>query len=188
MTLDGVGVYFQRDQTWWKQGKAWIDYLRRCQFLLQIGRPVADIAVFTGEELPRRSLLPDRLVNTLPGIFGREKVEKEIIRLKNEGTPLRQKPDGVTHLASMADPEDWTDPLNGYAYDSFNPDALQLAAVKNGRIVLPGGASYALLVIPYKQAMQPSEENTATNKSRRYHSDGYSISPFHWNENSRYGN
>ena len=157
MTLDGVGVYFQRDQTWWKQGKAWIDYLRRCQFLLQMGRPVADIAVFTGEELPRRSLLPDRLVNTLPGIFGREKVEKEIIRLKNEGTPLRQKPDGVTHSANMADPEDWTDPLNGYAYDSFNPDALQLAAVKNGRIVLPGGASYALLVIPYKQAMQPND-------------------------------
>jgi len=157
MTLDGVGVYFQRDQTWWKQGKAWMDYLRRCQFLLQQGKPVVDIAVFTGEELPRRSLLPDRLVNSLPGIFGKEKVEKEMIRLKNEGTPLRQKPDGVTHSANMADPEDWIDALNGYAYDSFNPDALQLATVKNGRIVLPGGASYALLVIPYKQAMQPNE-------------------------------
>jgi hypothetical protein len=31
MTLDGVGLYFQRDQTWFKQSKAWIDYLTRCQ-------------------------------------------------------------------------------------------------------------------------------------------------------------
>ncbi|RYG21616.1 MAG: DNA-binding protein, partial [Chitinophagaceae bacterium] len=29
MTLDGVGLYFQRDQTWWKQGKAWVDYATR---------------------------------------------------------------------------------------------------------------------------------------------------------------
>jgi len=75
MTLDGVGLYFQRDQIWFKQSKAWIDYLARCQALLQMGKPVVDIAVFTGEEIPRRSLLPDRLVNTLPGIFGKEKVE-----------------------------------------------------------------------------------------------------------------
>lgn len=158
MTLDGVGVYFQRDQTWWQQGRAWIDYLRRCQALLQTGKPVTDIAVFTGEELPRRSLLPDRLVKTLPGILGKDRVEKELKRLKNEGTPLRQIPDGVTHSANMADPEDWVDPLNGYAYDCFNPDALlHLATVKNGRIVLPGGASYAALVIPYQQPMQPNE-------------------------------
>ena len=157
MTLDGIGVYFQRDQTWWKQGSAWITYLQRCQFLLQQGRPVVDIAVFTGEEVPRRALLPDRLINTLPGIFGQEKVEREKIRLQNTGTPLRQKPDGVIHSANMADPEDWADALNGYAYDSFNPDALlHGASVKNGRIVLPGGASYAMLVVPYGHPMQPN--------------------------------
>ncbi len=158
MTLDGVGVYFQRDQPWWKQGKAWITYLQRCQALLQTGKPVVDIAVFTGEEVPRRSLLPDRLMNTLPGLFGPEKVAAEKQRLQNTGEPLRQIPDGVTHSANMADPEDWVDALNGYAYDSFNPDALlHLATVKNGRIVLPGGASYALLVVPYKHPMQPNE-------------------------------
>lgn len=153
MTLDGVGLYFQRDQTWFKQSKAWIDYLARCQALLQMGKPVVDIAVFTGEEVPRRSVLPDRLVSTLPGIFGKEKVEEEKKRLINEGQPLRQIPDGVNHSANMADPEDWIDPLNGYAYDSFNPDALMMMTVKNGRIVLPGGASYALLVIPGKHPM-----------------------------------
>lgn len=156
MTLDGVGLYFQRDQTWFKQSKAWIDYITRCQSLLQLGDPVVDVAVFTGEEIPRRSILPDRLVNTLPGIFGKEKVEAEKKRLENKGQPLRQIPDGVNHSANMADPEDWIDPLNGYQYDSFNPDALMLMQVKNGRVVLPGGASYGVLVIPGKMLMNPN--------------------------------
>ncbi|MGC4102831.1 glycosyl hydrolase [Ferruginibacter sp.] len=156
VTLDGVGLYFQRDQTWFKQSKAWIDYLTRCSALLQLGKPVVDIAVFTGEEVPRRSVLPDRLVNTLPGIFGKTIVEAENKRLENTGQPLRQIPDGVTHSANMADPENWVDPLNGYAYDSFNPDALLMMSVKNGSVVLPGGASYKILVIPANMKMNPA--------------------------------
>jgi len=156
MTLDGVGLYFQRDQTWFKQSKAWIEYLTRCQAILQMGEPVVDIAVFTGEEVPRRSILPDRLVNTLPGIFGKEKVEAEQKRLQNKGEPQREIPDGVTHSANMADPENWIDPLNGYTYDSFNPDALMMMQVKNGRVVLPGGASYTVLVFPDQQQMNPN--------------------------------
>ena len=61
MTLDGIGLFFQRDQTWWEEGKSFVDYITRCQTLLQYGHPVADIAVFTGEEMPRRSILPERL-------------------------------------------------------------------------------------------------------------------------------
>lgn len=161
MTLDGVGLYFQRDQTWFKQSKAWIEYLTRCQSLLQMGDPVVDVAVFTGEEIPRRSILPDRLISTLPGIFGKEKVEAEKKRLENKNQPLRQIPDGVTHSANMADPEDWIDPLNGYTYDSFNPDALMMMQVKNGRVVLPGGASYGVLVIPGKMLMNPNPTMSA---------------------------
>ncbi|MET0394015.1 MAG: glycosyl hydrolase [Chitinophagaceae bacterium] len=155
MTLDGVGLYFQRDQTWFRQSKAWISYLARCQALLQVGQPVTDIAVFTGEELPRRSILPDRLVGTLPGLFGNRKVTDEQKRLANTGQPLRSIPDGVTHSANMADPQDWIDPLNGYAYDSFNPDVLLRASVKNGKVILPGGASYKVLVFPAKHPMLP---------------------------------
>jgi hypothetical protein len=158
MTLDGVGLYFQRDQTWFKQSKAWIEYLTRCQALLQLGKPVVDIAVFTGEEVPRRSLLPDRLVNTLPGIFGKEKVAGEKKRLENVGQPQRQIPDGVTHSANMADPENWIDPLNGYAYDSFNPDVLLQMTVKNGRVVTPGGARYKILVFPDKHQLNPNNK------------------------------
>ena len=156
MTLDGVGLYFQRDQTWWKLGKAWIDYATRTQNLLQKGKPVIDIAVFTGEELPRRSVLPDRLVETLPGIFGADVVESERKRLANIGEPLRQIPAGVTHSANMADPENWVNPLRGYAYDSFNPDVLGTATVKNGDVVFASGATYKILVFPGAMKMNPN--------------------------------
>jgi len=157
MTLNGVGLYFQRDQTWWEAGNAWVDYARRCQALLQQGRPVVDVAVFTGEELPRRAVLPDRLVSALPGIFGEEVVQREARRLANEGEPQRAMPEGVGHSANMADPEDWVDPLRGYAYDSINRDALlRLSEVRDGRIELPGGASYGVLVIPGPRPMSPS--------------------------------
>lgn len=157
MTLDGIGLFFQRDQTWWNKGaKAFCEYITRCQSLLQYGHPVADIAVFTGEEMPRRSILPERLVPSLPGIFGAERVESERIRLANEGQPLRVRPVGVTHSANMSDPEKWVNPLRGYAYDSFNKDALlRLAKAENGRMTLPGGASYKVLVLPLPRPMNP---------------------------------
>lgn len=159
MTLDGIGHFFQRDQTWWKPGKEWINYVQRCQTLLQQGHPVADIAVFTGEETPRRAILPDRLVNTLPGIFGKERVKEEAERLANKGVPLHTMPVGVTYAANTYDPAKWIDPLRGYTYDSFNKDALlRLATVKNGRIVLPGGASYAVLVVPGDRPMNPEAD------------------------------
>ena len=155
MTLDGIGLFFQRDQTWWKQGKAWVDYARRCQALLQVGKPVADIAVFTGEELPRRSVLPDRLVPVLPGIFGKEIVEREQKRLKNEGEPLEQSPVGVTHSANLTNAGDWIDALHGYKYDSYNPDALMHSKVVNGKIQTAAGAEYKLLVLPGVTKMDP---------------------------------
>ncbi|RDC58577.1 DNA-binding protein [Pedobacter chinensis] len=158
MTLDGVGLYFQRDQTWWKAGKAWVAYAERTQNLLQQGKPVVDITVFTGEELPRRSVLPDRLVETLPGIFGADVVESEKKRLANVNEPLRQIPAGVTHSANMADPENWVNPLRGYAYDSFNPDALATATVKGGDVVFESGAKYKILVFTGKLKMNPNHE------------------------------
>lgn len=177
MTLDGIGLFYQRDQTWFKQSKAWIEYLTRCQALLQLGKPVVDIAVFTGEEIPRRSVLPDRLINTLPGLFGPEKVAAEKKRLENTGQPMRTIPDGVTHSANMADPELYVDALNGYKYDCFNPDVLMQMKVVNGRVVMPGGASYALLVIPGKHPMNPDVRmsNAVLNKLKQLASAGAKI-------------
>lgn len=159
MTLDGIGFYFQRDQTWWNLGRAWVDYATRCHALLQYGKPVVDIAVFTGEELPRRAILPDRLVPLLPGLFGEEKVEAEKIRLANVGTPSHQMPVGVNHSSNITDASQWVNALRGYHYDSFNADALiRLATAKEGKIVLPDGLKYDVLVIPGKHPMQPDAD------------------------------
>jgi hypothetical protein len=160
MTLDGIGLYFQRDQTWWKQGRAWVDYARRCQALLQLGRPVVDLAVFTGDELPRRALTPDRIAPFVPGLFGAAKMEKERIRMANEGVPTQEMPVGVFHSAHVFKAEDWINPLRGYAYDSFNPDALAMATVVDGALTLPSGMTYQALLIPGKHPMQPNPEAT----------------------------
>ncbi len=52
MTMGQWGFHFERTETWWEQGKPWIDYITHCQFLLQQGRAVADAAYFTGQSVP----------------------------------------------------------------------------------------------------------------------------------------
>ncbi len=155
MTLDGIGLYMQRDQSWFPLAGAWVDYIKRCQALLQSGDPVVDVAVYTGGDFPRRSVLPDRLVSSLPGIFGPERVESERLRLENAGQPERTMPVGVDYSAGTFKPEDWVDPLNGYAYDSFNEDVFLKATAVDGRMVLPG-MSYKVVVFPLPDRMTPN--------------------------------
>ena len=52
MTMGPWGINFERTNTWWNQGSAWIDYLSRCQALLQAGRFQADLCYFEGESVP----------------------------------------------------------------------------------------------------------------------------------------
>ncbi|MDR2146608.1 MAG: discoidin domain-containing protein [Tannerella sp.] len=158
MTLDGIGLYFQRDQTWWKQVSAFTGYAHRVQAMLQFGDPVVDLAVFTGDELPRRAITPDRLILFLPGIFGAERVEKERIRLENEGTPTNRTRTGITYSANTLRAEDWVNSLRGYAYDSFNPDLLSQMKVTGGKITLPSGMIYQAILVPAKHPMQPNPE------------------------------
>ena len=139
MTLDGIGLFFQRDQTWFPEAKALVDYITRCQTLLQKGTPVVDIAVYTGEEMPSRALTPDRLVPMLPGLFGEERVASEKKRLANVGQPMEESPVGVRHSAGILDLKDWTNPLHGYQYDSMNKDALLNMPFNYKVLVIPEG-------------------------------------------------
>ena len=61
MTLDGIGLFFNRTQPWWPEAADFVKYTERCQTLLQQGRPVVDLAVYTGHEMPRRAILPERI-------------------------------------------------------------------------------------------------------------------------------
>jgi len=76
-------------------------------------------------------------------------VESEQKRLANIGQPMREMPAGVNHSANILKAEDWVNPLNGYAYDSFNKDVLlRLAKGENGRMKLPDGAEYKVVICP----------------------------------------
>lgn len=163
MTLDGIGTFFQRDNTWWKEMPAFTGYISRCQSLLQYGSPVIDLAVYTGDETPRRSILPERLVSSLPGLFSEETKERERKRLANEGQPLEVSPVGVTHTANMTKAEDWINPLRGYRYDSFNHDVLGKSQVKGNTLVTQDGMAYAALVIPQARKMNPGRIVTCWN-------------------------
>lgn len=57
LTLGSFGIDFNRLNTWWDQGKGFMEYIGRSQFLLQQGISVADVLVFTGEASPNDALL-----------------------------------------------------------------------------------------------------------------------------------
>ncbi len=107
MTMGPWGFHFERTNTWWEPGRAWLKYLARCQYLLQQGRFVADIAIYVGEHQPISApFRPD----------------------------LRAK---------------------GYDYDCLNKEVLLKATVRNGKIVLPSGMTYRVLVLPDSRFMTP---------------------------------
>ena len=104
----GFGSEFNRNNTWFEQSKAWIDYLRRCTVLLQTGKHVADVAYFISEDAPK-----------------------------------------------MAGPQQPALPP-GFDYDFINADVIEhRLAVENGRLTLPNGMSYRLLVLPSSATMRP---------------------------------
>jgi len=158
MTLDDIGTFFQRDQTWWKPGKAWFEYCQRVQLQLQKGKPVIDLAVFIGEDFPSRSFVPDRLVPFIPNVFGAARLESEKIRLENDGQPTTKMPKEVTYSKNNTDLSQWVNPLNGYQYDSFNGDVLiNNAKVENGKISFGGGIEYGALLFPGSHKMAPNK-------------------------------
>lgn len=52
MTMGPWGSHLDRTCTWWEQGRAWMQYIARSQFMLQQGVFVADAAAFCGESAP----------------------------------------------------------------------------------------------------------------------------------------
>ncbi|HMP83198.1 MAG TPA: glycosyl hydrolase [Verrucomicrobiota bacterium] len=79
VTLNSVGTHFSRSQTWWQQGAAWIDYLTRSQALLQQGRYAADVCYFTGEDLPSRGLIPEKLKPALPDGYAYDSINRDAL-------------------------------------------------------------------------------------------------------------
>ena len=108
MTMGPWGINFERTNTWWEPGAAWISYISRCQYMLQRGLFVADLVYYYGEDTPI-CLQPSQL----------------------------QPP-----------------PPKGFDYDGCNREVLLTRmTVRDGRIVLPDGMSYRVLVLPASKRM-----------------------------------
>lgn len=110
MTMGPWGIHFDRTNTWFKDGKAWLRYVSRCQYVLQQGVFVADLLYYTSADAP------------------------------GEDFSLRPNPDPA--------------PPAGYDYDLIHTEALlDRVSIRNGKIMLPDGMSYRLLILPPRQFM-----------------------------------
>ena len=86
ITLSGIGTFFSRTQTWWRPGKAWFDYMRRCQALLQQGHAVVDVCYFNGESIPARAFLRRQLSVPLPEGYAFDTINRDaLLRLASVG-------------------------------------------------------------------------------------------------------
>ena len=86
---------FNRHNTWFEQSRAWIDYYRRCDFLLQQGSHVADVAYFIGEDTPKMTGIRKP---ALPAGYNFDYINAEVIeqrlRVKDGRFVL---PDGMSY-------------------------------------------------------------------------------------------
>jgi len=82
-----AGTHLNPNVTWWSRSKPFFDYLNRCQALLQRGKPVADVLVYYGDNVPNftqlRSSDPAKIgpgldydVITADALLTRAKAEK----------------------------------------------------------------------------------------------------------------
>ncbi len=111
MTMGPWGSHLERTQTWWTEAASWMQYIARCQYLLQKGKFVADALYYYGESAPADLPYRPYLKPAIP---------------------------------------------NGYDYDGCDANTiLHRVKVQNGRLVLPDGMSYRVLVLPESTFMTP---------------------------------
>jgi len=67
MTMGACGTHFDRNATWWNEAGSWMQYLARCQWLLQEGSFTADVSYFTGEGVPA-SMYGETLLKGVPNL------------------------------------------------------------------------------------------------------------------------
>ncbi len=71
------GTEFNRHNTWFDHATDWIDYLRRCHYLLQEGTNVADVCYFIGEDAPK---MTGPTKPELPAGYAFDYINAEVIR------------------------------------------------------------------------------------------------------------
>lgn len=99
MTMGPWGGHFDRTNTWFEQGRAWMQYIQRSQFLLQQGKFVGDLAYFAGEDSPVRNPDESRLNPAPPKGYGYDTIDTVTMRnrVKIDSAGKISLPDGQTY-------------------------------------------------------------------------------------------
>jgi hypothetical protein len=106
MTMGPWGINFERTNTWWNQGAAWMDYLTRCQALLQHGRFYADLCYFYGEGAPV-TLRSSELTPTAPKGYDYDACNVDaIINLMETKNGRITTPSGMSYRVLVLPPSD----------------------------------------------------------------------------------
>jgi hypothetical protein len=128
-----AGEHFNVNSTWWPYAKPMIEDMSRSSHMLQQGQFVADVCAYYGDEAP--NLVPARRMP--PGVKSRW-------------------PDEMCPHCGMKKPVDLDSLGQGYDYDYINEDViLNRMRVKDGRLVLPDGMRYRVMVLPDRETISP---------------------------------
>ena len=129
-----AGEHFNVNNTWWPCAGPLIEYMARCSYLLQRGRFVADVCFYYGDQAP--NLVPTR-------------------RIDPDIKPIY--PANCCLHCGQPKPVDADVLEKGYDFDYVNTEViLERMQVRDGRIVLKDGMSYAVLALPDREDMPPA--------------------------------
>lgn len=126
-----AGEHFNVNSTWWQQAGPMLADMSRACYLMQQGKFVADVCAYYGDDAP--NLVPARRISpTIDNPF----------------------PEGKCQHCGRDFPVDLSSLGQGYDYDYINEEVL-LTRMKfqNGKLVLPDGMSYRLMVLPERKSI-----------------------------------
>ncbi len=71
------GTPFHRNNPWFMEMRSWVRYLQRCNYMLQQGHHVADVAYFIGEDAPKMSGIRQQI---LPAGYNYDYINADVVR------------------------------------------------------------------------------------------------------------
>ncbi len=106
MTMGPWGGHFDRTNTWFEPGKAWMQYIARSQFLLQQGTFVGDLAYFAGEDSPVRNPDESKLTPAPPPGYGYDTIDTQTMknRVKIDSFGTLSLPDKLRYRVFVLPP------------------------------------------------------------------------------------
>jgi hypothetical protein len=100
-----AGTHLDRNVTWWPEAGAFIGYINRCDFLLQQGKPVADLLYYYGDHVPNFvRLKQDDPARVLPGYDYDVTDEDALVNRMRVLTGHIETPEGIAYQALALPP------------------------------------------------------------------------------------